>query len=160
MAAAVEAGAETGPGSWTMSSIAPLNPVERRDATAATASIFRGVPLDFAKGATCLHLVRQQLVAFGYGPPEIPNFRTHHGAVKALRKSGHKSLESLIDTLLPRIAPARMRVGDIAMLPGAPPFGALVLCAGGKVLGWHGEGELGLVNIIPEVPYIAAWGLS
>lgn len=142
-----------------MSSIAPLNPVERRDATASVAAIFRGVPMDFSKEATCLHLIRRQLIGFGYSPPEIPPFKTHRGAVRALHKTGHRTLESLIDTLLPRIAPARMRVGDIAMLPGEAPFGALVISAGGKVLGWHGEGELGLVNIIPEVPYVAAWGL-
>ena len=41
-----------------MSVIAPLNPVERAAATKATADKFRGRPLDFAAGVTCLHLLR------------------------------------------------------------------------------------------------------
>jgi len=52
-----------------------------------------------------------------------------------------------------------MRVGDIALGPGAP-FEAVTLNAGnGKLLGWYDSGEMGLVNIIPHTPLIGAWRL-
>ena len=141
-----------------MSVIAPLNPVERAAATKATADKFRGRPLDFANGVTCIHLLREQMLAFGYSPPEIPQFTTVIGAKRALRKLGHRTLWELLDQLLPRAPGAQMRVGDIVLGAGQPPFEALGICAGGKILGFHEDGS-GLVNIVPAVPFEHCWRL-
>lgn len=142
-----------------MSVIAPLKPYERAAVTKAVADSFRGKPLDFAKGVTCIHLLHAQMTAFGYSPPEIPDFTTVIGAKRVLRKMGHRTLRKLLDDMLERIPTAQMRVGDIALGPGAP-FEAISLNAGnGKLLGWYDDGSMGLVNIIPTAPLIGAWRL-
>lgn len=142
-----------------MASIAPLKSFERAAVTKAVADSFRGVPIDFAKGVTCIHLLRAQLVGFGYSPPEIPEFDSVKSAKKALRRMGHRTIRGLLDTMLSRIPPAAMRVGDIALGPGHP-FEAVALNAGnGMLLGWHDDGALGLVNIKPSAPLIGAWRL-
>lgn len=141
-----------------MSVLAPLSPVERARATQATAALFRGRRIDFSKGVTCLHLLREQMLAFGYSPPEIPHFTTPRGAKRALREIECDDLEALLDKLLPRIPAARMRVGDVALGKGPPPFDAITINAGGKVLGWDEDGN-GLYNIVLNGPPIGAWGL-
>lgn len=141
-----------------MSVIAPLNPVERAAATKATADKFRGRPLDFANGVTCLHLLREQMLAFGYSPPEIPAFADAQGAKRALRKTGHRTLKGLLDEHLTPIPAAQMRVGDVAILKGEP-FDAIVISAGGKLLGWHEDGRAGLVNLVPVAPLLGSWRL-
>lgn len=144
-----------------MSVIAPLNPVERAAATKATADKFRGRPLDFAAGVTCLHALREHMVGFGYTPPAIPDFTDVRGAKRALRSTGHRTIKGLLNELLTPIPPAAMRVGDIALGPGAGPFEAVGINAGyGKFLGWHDDGALGLVNItIDPNALIGAWRL-
>lgn len=124
------------------------------------ANRFRGKPLDFKAGVTCIHLLREQMLAFGYSPPKIPAFVDANGARKALRSTGSRTLAGMLDGLLERIAPADMRVGDIVLGPGAP-FEAVGLNAGnGKFLGWHDDGRLGLVNIVIDVnALIGAWRL-
>lgn len=143
-----------------MSVIAPLNPVERRDATQATAAAFRGVPLSFEAGVTCLHMLRMQMLAFGYSPPEIPEFEDLAGARRALRATGHRTIKGLLREVLgDPIPPAQMRVGDVALLAGKP-FEAVLLNAGnGMLLGWYDDGSLGLVNIKPTAPLLGAWRL-
>jgi len=141
-----------------MSVIAPLSPVERAAATKTTADKFRGKPLSFVDGVTCIHLLREQMLAFGYSPPAIPDFSDLTGAKRALRSTGHRTLKGLIDELLPRIPASQMRVGDIVLGEGQPPFDALGISAGGKILGFHEDGS-GLVNIIPSAPFIGCWKL-
>jgi hypothetical protein len=142
-----------------MSVIAPLNPAERAAATKATADKFRGRPLSFADGVTCLHLLREQMLAFGYSPPEIPAFHDAKGARKALRSTGHRTIKGLLTELLGQPIPlSRMRVGDVALVKGSP-FEAVMISAGGKLLGWYDDGSYGLINFIPCEPPIGAWRL-
>jgi hypothetical protein len=144
-----------------MSSIAPLSPVERAAVTEATANKYRGVPLSFADKITCLHMLRDHMVAFGYSPPAIPAFKDAKGARKALLSTGHRTIKGLLTEVLGKPVPAaQMRVGDVALLPGAP-FEAATLNAGnGKFLGWHDDGRLGLVNLnIDQNAIIGAWRL-
>lgn len=143
-----------------MSVIAPLTPVERAAATKATADKFRGKPLSFSNSVTCLHMLREQMLAFSYSPPSIPSFEDAAGARKALRITGHRTIKGLLGEVLGKPIPAaQMRVGDVALLPGTP-FEAVLLNAGnGMLLGWHDDGRLGLVNIKPMAPLIGAWRL-
>lgn len=144
-----------------MSVIAPLNPVERAAVTKATADKFRGKPIDFAAGVTCLHMLREHMLAFGYSPPEMPEFGDLKGARKALRSTGHRTIKGLLGELLGApIAPAMMRVGDVVLGPGAPFEAVGINAGGGKFLGWHDDGRHGLVNIVVDVnALIGAWRL-
>lgn len=144
-----------------MSVLAPLNPIERASATKATADKFRGRPLSFKDGVTCLHMLREHMIAFGYSPPAMPEFSDAKGARKALRATGHRTIKGLLREVLGKPVPAaRMRVGDIVLGHGAP-FEAVGINAGnGKFLGWHDDGSLGLVNItVDPKAIIGAWRL-
>lgn len=144
-----------------MSMLSPLNPVERARATERTAANFRGRPLSFKEGVTCLHMLRDHMQAFGYSPPEMPPFSDLISARKALRGTGHRTLKGLLIEVLGQPVPAaQMRVGDIILGPGSP-FEAVGINAGnGKFLGWHDDGQLGLVNLAVDLSaLIGAWRL-
>lgn len=135
-----------------------LDLAARADATEKVVARFRNRPFDWRDRATCLHLARAQMRALGHRPPAIPDFRSPTGALTALRKAGHDTLESLIDSMLPRIAPLSMIVGDLALVPGVAPFDALAISAGNwTLLMYHQEAE-GLANVKEALPQVtAAW---
>ena len=137
---------------------------DRAQITEAAIARFRDKPFDWCKAATCVHLARAQLAAFGHAVPPVPRFRSPLSAERALRELGHETLEALLDALLPgcRIPAARMIVGDLGMVPGMAPFNALVVCAGGgKVLGWHGgaPGKLRPIEVNRQ-EYLAVWAVG
>jgi hypothetical protein len=132
--------------------------IRRAEAVEATKARFAGKDFDWGKRVTCIHLARFQARQMGHRPPAIPDFRSPVGARTALRKMGHADLEGLMDAMFPRIAPASAWVGDIVMLPGEI-FGALVVNAGGALIGFH-EAAPGLVNIKEAMAdAVAAWRL-
>lgn len=137
-----------------------MNLVARVDATNKTMAKYRGKAFDW-NGVSCIHLARTQLRNMGHKPPRIPAFRSAIGAKRAMDANGYQTVADIFDGLgLARIAPAAMLVGDLAILPGEDGFDAVVICVGGKLLGWHGI-DLSQPKIIGEaVAHItAAWRL-
>lgn len=138
-----------------------MNLPERAQATGTVIERFRGKPFAWDTTGNCIHLMRAQAAALGVSMPVVPHFRTQLGARKALVKTGHKTLESWMDAKFPRIAPARMIVGDVGMVPGDAPFNALVVSVGGgKVVGWHELSDVLEVIRIDKGDYIAAWAIG
>lgn len=134
----------------------------RRVATEKVVARFRARPFSWTGRRTCIHLARAQMVALGHRPPKLPDLRSARAARRALVATGHPDLISLLDGVVPRIAPAEMLIGDLALMEGDALFDALVLSAGGKVLGYHGDDlARGLVPIQPigPQPFKAAWRL-
>jgi len=132
---------------------------ERAAATDRVLRRFRNRAFDWKTGATCLHLLRAQLVQLGHRPPRIPQFRSALGAKRAMERAGFADLAAAVDSVLPlRIPPAAMLVGDIGLLPG-DEFDALVISVGGKVIGWHGSdlSKLAVIAGVPLSSFIAAW---
>jgi hypothetical protein len=119
---------------------------ERAIATQKTLAKYRNVSFNW-KGATCIHLFRYHIRNMGYKPVPIPRFQSPVGAKRALASLGANGLIELLDTMLMRITPAQMVVGDVAVLPSSDVFDALVICAGNKFLGWHEAGGEGLQQI-------------
>lgn len=144
----------------------PLTLNERARGTKAVLDRFQRKPLDYEKRQTCIHLLRAQLIEFGHSPPPVPMFRTPLSARRALRKAGFKDLAALLDSLLPRIAPARMLVGDVALFPGDDGNGgravldAVLIHGGGKMLGWRGDGQAGMGAIELGAPVLGAWRMT
>jgi hypothetical protein len=139
-----------------------MNLVKRVAATEAVIARYRNKPFDWSTTGTCIHLARAQVVSMGHRAPRVPEFRSAIGAGKALKKAGYDRLEDLLDAILPRIAPASMLVGDLALMPGGGGFDAIVIAAGGKVIGYHDDFlDRGVVNVVPEgtSPFIGAWRL-
>lgn len=133
----------------------------RADATNRTVAHFHARPFDW-DGASCIHLAHVQATNMGHKVPALPMFRSRQGALRGLLKTGHRTLESLMDSLFQRIVPAQMLVGDIAMLPGEDRrLRALVLFDGHlSVAGWHEAHPESLVwikNMHSDL--VAAWRL-
>lgn len=133
----------------------------RRRAVAKTLAHYQERSFDWRRQATCLHMARFQIRAMGHTPPRIPPIRSELRAMKELRARGHDNLIALLDTLLPRIAPAEMRLGDLAALPGeGGRFDALLInVAPRKFAGWHPDSFLMAVMDVSLGDVTAAWRL-
>lgn len=110
----------------------------------------------------CAKLVRALLVAMGHTKlPKPKPYKTALGAKRELTRLGFDSLEQMMDTLLERISPAAMLVGDIGLIPADPDDAAgdetLVVSLGNKYWGWHPDQfELAVLVIDPD-NIKAAW---
>jgi hypothetical protein len=70
----------------------------------------------------------------------VPRIRSALAAKRAMQSNGWESVEDMLDSMLPRIAPAMMLLGDLAVVPGEDGFASIMICAGPqKVMGWHPE---------------------
>ncbi|EQB05223.1 DUF6950 family protein [Sphingobium indicum] len=136
-----------------------LTLVQRAAATTATMAKYRSQAFDWRARATCIHMARFHLRRLGHTPPPIPDFRSALGARKALEKTGFADLPALLDSLLERIAPASVLVGDIVILRGDEGFDSICIWAGGKFLGWHGDDPSGIKPQMALDPanIIGAW---
>jgi hypothetical protein len=114
--------------------------LRRQQATMLTLAKYRDKAFDWKAGHTCLHLLRFHLRKMGHKPEPLPRIRSAIGAKRALQVRGWNDVGDMLDTILPRIAPASMALGDVAMLRSGDGFGAITICAGLlKVLGWHDD---------------------
>lgn len=112
----------------------------RRIATEKTLGRYRHKVFDWSAGITCVHLARFHLKNMGHKPPTLPRFRSALGAKKALKERGWASVAEMLDSMMPRIAPAQMMLGDLAIVPGDSGLESILVCAGPfKLLGWHPE---------------------
>lgn len=126
--------------------------LRRQAALEATLSKYRGKSLDY-RTADCIRMGRFHLLRMGHKPPPLPRYQSAVGAIRALKAVG--GISAVLDKMLPRIAPARMLIGDIAVLEGEDGMDALVICVGHKVAGWHQDADE-MVNLIPQ-EIKAAW---
>jgi hypothetical protein len=92
----------------------------------------------------CAVMTRRLLENFGHFVPEVGPYSTERGGRQKLKRAGYASISALLDTILEPIAPARMIIGDIAVLEGEGGE-ALCICAGRKFIGFH-QGYDVLVN--------------
>lgn len=112
----------------------------RRVATEKTLARYRGKVFDWSKGITCVHLARAHLRNMGHKPETLPRFRSALSAKKALKERGWSSVADMLDSMMPRIAPAQMLLGDLAIVPGQEGLDAILISAGPlKLMGWHPE---------------------
>lgn len=127
-----------------------MNLHDRAEATRKTLDRYRGKVFDWSKGVTCAHMARAHLRNMKHKAPAMPRVRSAFGAKKALQGLGHDSMVSLLDGLLPRIAPAQMLLGDLCAVEGEAGMDAVMVCAGHRrVFGWV-EGEETPVVVEPE----------
>lgn len=129
--------------------------LRRKDATAATLAKYRDKPFSWRDGHTCLHMLRFHLRKMGYKPETLPRVRSALGARRALDDRGWKDVGDMLDTLLPRIAPAAMLLGDVALFRSEDGFGAITISLGGKVMGWHPDYD-GMTALEP-IEIAGAW---
>src|SRR3546814_2048591 len=81
----------------------------------------------------------------GQKPPTLPRIRSALAAKKALKERGWASVSDMLDSILVRIPPAMMQLGDVATVEGDQGLDALFVCAGpNRLFGWR-EDEPGAV---------------
>ncbi|WP_336974160.1 DUF6950 family protein [Sphingobium aromaticiconvertens] len=133
--------------------------IRRADATRKTLAKYRRRAFDWRGRSTCIHLARYHLRNMGHTPPPVPDFRSALGARRALDRLGFADLAALFDSMLPRIAPAAMLVGDLAVLQGDEGFDSIVVSAGGKLLGYHADDGSGIKPLMALEMPVGAWRL-
>lgn len=136
--------------------IARCHMFDRVAALQKTADKFRGKPFVWGR-SDCYKLVRAHLRNMGHRAPAGQRYKSALGARRALTMTGHPTLEALIDSLLPRIAPAEMLPGDIALLPGEAPFDALAICVGRKLMCWREDADELVMLSVEGGAIKAAW---
>lgn len=130
--------------------------LRRQAALEATLGKYRNRPIVW--GTTdCVRAARFHLLQMGHKPPPMPQYRSAIGAKRALTRVG--GMMTVFDALLPRIAPARMLAGDVALLPGTSGFDSVCISLGMKFAGWAEDYEdVGMMNlIISPADIVAAW---
>lgn len=134
--------------------------LRRKEATEATLARYRHKAFDWGKGITCVHLARAQLRAMGHKPPTLPRFRSALAARREMQARGWANVEDMLDALLPRIAPARMMLGDLAVAQSGDGMGSIMICAGPhKLLGWHDDAAELVVLDVGLDELAGAWSL-
>lgn len=117
-----------------------MNELQRRvAAVTATQKRFEGRDFDWAKQATCIHLVRFHAAQMGHELPIVTRFRSLLGAKKALKEQGVDTLAELMDKYFPRIPAAQLRVGDVLAIPGDGMDALMIYGQLWAVLGWQEE---------------------
>lgn len=110
----------------------------RRLAVVKSRDRYLGKVFAWETGVTCLHMLRFHMRNMGHRPPGIPRFRSALGAKRAMQQRGWGSVSEMLDSMLPRIAPAQMWLGDVLITEGTDGLDAININAGlGRVLGWH-----------------------
>lgn len=132
----------------------------RKRATQKTLERYRTKAFDWSTGVTCVHFGWAHLRNMGRRPPTLPRFRSPLAAKKALTEGGFGSVTELLDSFLPRIAPAQMLLGDLAVVDGEQGLDCIMVCTGPlALLGWlpegHGEGMVNYLGDISDVK--GAW---
>lgn len=140
------------------------NWAKRAEITARVVAKFSGRAFDWASGATCLHLAREQARQMGHrGLPRIPALAGPADALRALQAQGAGSLAELLDQHFERLpAPAFARVGDLVMAerPDGMPESVGIADGTGNVFGWHDTDEGGLKPLKNVAAHLTAgWKL-
>jgi len=135
--------------------------IRRERALTFVAAKYKGRRCDFAR-ADCIRMARSLLVKLGRRPPPLPRYSSGLGARKALKAAGHASVTGLLDSMLRRIPPAMMRLGDLAAVPGKDGIEAVFAYAGGnKYFGWSEQNECAepVYLVLDGNDILAAWSV-
>lgn len=136
-----------------------MNELQKRAvAVEAAKARFEGRPFDWRGQGTCIHLLRFHAAQMGHSVPIVPRFKSALGAKKSLLATGWQTLPALLDSMLERIPPAFMRVGDVLAMPGDQDWQSLVIKADRhKFLGWHQASDNCLILEVDVTAAIGAW---
>ena len=129
--------------------------IRRQRALEKTVAKYRDRPHDW-RSVDCIRMLRSHLVAMGHKRlPKLPRYDSALGAKRALKEAGFGSVDALLDSLLPRIAPAMALPGDVLLARGDEGLGAVTLSVGLKAFGWHEDAPGATVLVLHEIA--GAW---
>lgn len=133
-------------------------PLRRQLASQATLDRWRGIAFDWRAGHHCVRLAHSHLKLMGHKPPTLPRIRSLLAAKRALVAHGWQDTADMLDSLLERVPPAAMQLGDIAVVPGADDLPAVFVCVGPRRLfGWSEQAEGAVVLEVSFDEISGAW---
>ncbi len=116
--------------------------IRRQHATNATMNRYRHKAFDWRTGITCVHLARFHLKQMGRKVPTVPRIRSEFAAVREMKARGWANVAEMLDSMLERIPPAAMTLGDLAVTKSADGIGAILVAVGAsKLIGWREDAE-------------------
>ena len=129
-------------------------------ATQAAMDRFGAHPFAWGKW-DCVRMAAFHLRQLGHRPGlgRGGPYKSALGAKAALKRAGHDDLLAALDALMPRIAQAMARIGDIIMLEAQGNFGGAIHIAvgNGRTFGYH-EDALHIGAIVQQpLEFVAAW---
>ena len=138
-----------------------MTPLERRHAvTEATLARYRTRAFQWGS-VDCAKVAAFHLKKLGHKimVSKAGTYQSEFGAARALKRLGYSTLAEMADGIgLVAIAPARMLLGDIALIPSDGAIGALGIYAGnGNLFCFHQDHE-GLVTFKPT-EILRAWNV-
>ncbi|GLQ20399.1 DUF6950 family protein [Algimonas porphyrae] len=111
----------------------------RAEAVQSALDKYRDTSFEWGRN-DCLRLARTVLVGIGAkGLPRIPRYGSELTAIRRLKEQGHDTLENLLAEHCVEIPPSMALPGDLGTIKGDGALSAIVVCAGGKWLGWPAE---------------------
>lgn len=118
---------------------------------------FRRRPFKYGSG-DCIAMLGFHLVKAGVPVPVLPQYRSLVGAVRALKRRGFDTVEQLVGSLgLDPIAPAMMRLGDVATIGGHDGLSSAVIAEGQMVFGYHEDALADGATMIVPYEFSSAW---
>lgn len=129
--------------------------LRRQKAVGKTLAKYRGKEFDWQAGCTCIHMLRFHMRQMGHKPEPLPRIRSAVGARRALDRREWSGVSDMLDSMLERIPPARMLLGDVAVFRSEDGFGAITISLGGKVMGWHDEAPM--MTALEPIEIDGAW---
>ncbi|PZQ56276.1 MAG: hypothetical protein DI555_06585 [Novosphingobium pentaromativorans] len=138
-----------------------MTPLERRHAaTEATLARYRGRAFKWGS-VDCAKVAAFHLKKLGHkiAISKAGAYQSDFGAARALKRLGYSTLAEMADGIgLVAIAPARMLLGDVALIPSEGAIGALGIYAGnGNIFCFH-EDHDALVTFKPT-EILRAWSV-
>lgn len=120
-----------------------------------TLAKYRDKPFEWGR-FDCVAMLRSHLVAMGHKRvPKLPGYGSATAARRALKEAGFADVAALLDSLLPRIAPAFALPGDVLTVQGDAGLDAVTISLGHKAFGWHEDAPGATTLIHREVK--GAW---
>jgi hypothetical protein len=125
--------------------------LRRHAAVEAAVAKYRGKPLDY-RNADCIRMARTVLVKLGHKPAKLPRYSNLLGARRALKAKGFDTIDSLLGSMLPRIAPSSALPGDLLVVEGDSGLDCIwIALGGGRGLGWHVDAQEAVIVSIEKV---------
>ena len=137
-----------------------MNLIERRDVTQRTRDMYHGEAFDWSDN-TCAHLAHYHLSEAGHNVPRIPSFDGPLDAHRVMEANGWDNVSDMLNEYLEPIPVARMKMGDLAIVPGDVGCDAIFVCLGPlKMFGWADEtGQCEVAHILDLGKLTGAWSL-
>lgn len=96
----------------------------------------------------------------GHKPEALPRIRSAFAARREMLARGWHDVGDMLDTMLTRIPPARMQLGDLAMVQSGDEMGSIMVnVAPRKLIGWREDADQMVMLDVSLDELAGAWNV-